>query len=142
MTEVGVDAVLGWQSARSVAKWTDRTLARWQATARAAAKQSRRAWVPAVEGPVSTAQLAQRVTAAAVAVVLHEDGAAPLAGLALPEAGDLLLVVGPEGGIGDDELAVLTGAGAQVCRLGAHVLRTSTAGVAAVSVLSAMRRWR
>ena len=142
MTEVGVDAVIGWQAERSVAKWTDRTHGRWVATARAAAKQSRRAWVPDVEGPVSTGQLAARVGAAALAVVLHEDATDPLASLTLPSEGDVLLVVGPEGGIGEGELAVLLDAGARTRRLGPHVLRTSTAGVAAISVLSAMRRWR
>ena len=142
MTEVGVDAVIGWQAARSVAKWTDRTRPRWEATARAAAKQSRRAWVPDVEGPLSTGQLGERVAATALVLVLHEDASKPLATVTLPDQGEVLLVVGPEGGIGDDELAALTAAGAHECRLGPHVLRTSTAGVAAISVLSAMRRWR
>ena len=142
MTEIGVDAVIGWQAERSVAKWTDRTHARWVATARAAAKQSRRAWVPDIEGPLSTRQLAERVAAVSVAVVLHEQADVPLATLALPADGDVLLVVGPEGGISDDELGVLVGAGARSCWLGPHVLRTSTAGVAGLSVLSAMRRWR
>ena len=142
MTEVGVDAVIGWQAERSVAKWTDRTHGRWTATARAAAKQSRRPWVPDVHGPLSTRQLADRVGSAALAVVLHEEATDPLATVTLPADGEVLLVVGPEGGVGDAELAMLTDAGARTCRLGPYVLRTSTAGVAAISVLSAMRRWR
>lgn len=142
MTEVGVDAVVGWQAARSVAKWTDRTQLRWAATARAASKQARRAWVPEVAGPVTTEALAARAAGAALAVVLHEDADEPLAARAVPEAGEVLLVVGPEGGIAGEELDVLLAAGAVACRLGPHVLRTSTAGVAAVSVLSAKRRWR
>ena len=142
MTEVGVDAVIGWQAARSVATWTDRTHARWVATVRAGAKQSRRAWVPEVEGALSTAALAERLGSVALAVVLQHRADEPLATVSLPTDGDVLLVVGPEGGVGDDELALLTGAGARTFRLGPHVLRTSTAGVAAISVLSAMRRWR
>ena len=142
MTEVGVDRVIGWQAARSVAKWTDRTQARWVATARAAAKQSRRAWVPEIEGPLSTVQLVDRAAAATLAVVLHEGATEPLAALALPPEGDVLLIVGPEGGVSDDEFTALVGAGAHDCRLGPHVVRTSTAGVAALSVLSATRRWR
>ena len=142
MTEVGVDGVLGWQAARSVAKWTDRTQARWSATARAAAKQARRAWLPEVAGPLSTAALAERAAGAALAVVLHEDATEPLVARACPDEGDVLVVVGPEGGITADELDVLTAAGAVACRLGPHVLRTSTAGVAALSVLSAATRWR
>jgi len=142
MTEVGVDEVIGWQAARSVAKWTDRTHARWAATARAAAKQARRAWVPQVTGPLTTTALAERAAGAALAVVLHEDATQPLTGTALPDDGDVLVVVGPEGGIAADELDALVAGGAVACHLGPHVLRTSTAGVAALSVLSADRRWR
>jgi len=142
MTEVGVDIVIGWQAARSIAKWTDRTGERWRATARAAAKQSRRAWVPEVDGSVSTAELADRVPAADLAIVLTEDATEPLTEVSVPDAGGVLLVVGPEGGIAPEELDRLVAAGARPCRLGPHVLRTSTAGVAALSVLSAQRRWR
>ena len=142
MTEVGVDEVVGWEAVRCVAKWTDRTAAKWQATARAATKQARRPWLPRIAGPVSTAQLADRVAAAELAVVLHEDADVPLASLSTPAAGSVLVVVGPEGGITDEELALLASAGARTCRLGSAVLRSSTAGVAALSVLSAQSRWR
>lgn len=142
MTEVGVDEVIGWQASRSVARWTDRTSARWDATARAAAKQSRRAWIPAVSGPMSSAALAERLRAAASAVVLHAEGEEPLTSLQLPACGDVVLVVGPEGGVTADELALFTAAGARTCRLGSSVLRASTAGTAALSVLSAAERWR
>ena len=142
MTEVGVDEVIGWQASRSVAKWTERTQARWSATARAAAKQARRAWVPDVSGPLATTALAQRAAGAALAVVLHEDARQPLTSCTVPGSGQVLLVVGPEGGIAADELDALVAAGAVPCRLGPHVLRTSTAGVAALSVLSAAARWR
>lgn len=141
MTELGVDVVIGWQAARSIARWTDRTGERWRSTVRTAAKQSRRAWVPEVEGPLSTPQLAARVRVAPLAVVLHEQAPQPLTAVALPVAGEVLLVVGPEGGVAADELEALVAAGAQQCRLGRHVLRTSTAGAAALSVLSARRRW-
>ncbi|HEU5033155.1 MAG TPA: 16S rRNA (uracil(1498)-N(3))-methyltransferase [Mycobacteriales bacterium] len=150
MTEVGVDEVVGWEAARSVARWTERTSAKWHATVREAAKQSRRSWVPAVAGPLSTTQVAQRLEAAALAVVLHEDGSERLADIAdrregpggLPRAGEVVLVVGPEGGVAAEELERFAAVGARVCRLGESVLRTSTAGVAALSVLSAAERWR
>ena len=142
MTEVGVDVVVGWQSARSVAKWSDRTETRWTATARSAAKQARRAWLPEIVAAVTTQGLAERVSAASLAVVLHEAADRPLAALDLPPDGEVLIVVGPEGGVASEELDLLTATGAQVCRLGRNVLRTSTAGVAAISVLSAGSRWR
>jgi 16S rRNA (uracil1498-N3)-methyltransferase len=142
MTEVGVDEVVGWQSSRSVAKWTDRTAAKWQSTARAAAKQSRSPWVPVVRGPASAADVAVQLRAAPLAVVLHESATDSLTSVELPATGEVVVVVGPEGGIADQELDAFRAAGAVVCRLGDTVLRSSTAGVAALSVLSAKSRWR
>jgi 16S rRNA (uracil1498-N3)-methyltransferase len=84
----------------------------------------------------------RRLAAASLAVVLHEEAADPLAALAVPAAGDVVVVVGPEGGLSAGEVETFRAAGAQVCRLGEAVLRTSTAGVAALSVLSAAGRWR
>lgn len=139
MTEVGVDAFVPWQAARSVARWKKD---RWTAVAREAAKQSRRAWFPTVAGQASTAGVCGLLGQAALSVVLHEAATEPLVAVELPAAGDVVLVVGPEGGITEDELAAFAAAGAQVCRLGSTVLRTSTAGVAAAAVLSARTgRW-
>jgi 16S rRNA (uracil1498-N3)-methyltransferase len=142
MTEVGVDEIVAWTAARSIARPTERTLERWSTTAREAAKQSRRAWVPQVAGSLSTEAVCARLGAASLAVVLHEDATESLASLPLPAAGDVVLVVGPEGGLTEAEVAKLQGAGAHVNRLGGAVLRTSTAGVAAIGVLSAAGRWR
>ena len=109
-TEAGVDAVLPWRAARCVARWDagprgEKALARWRTTAREAAKQARRAWVPVIEEPMTAAALARRVAQARVALVLHESAADGLASLDLPADGDLLLVVGPEGGIADDAVS-------------------------------------
>jgi 16S rRNA (uracil1498-N3)-methyltransferase len=146
MTEVGVDAVVPWSAERSITKWQgdrgQRALGKWRATAREAAKQSRRGWLPEIAELASTAVLAQRVTAAALAIVLEADAQAKLHQLALPEAGDILVVVGPEGGISQAERAALGAAGAVAARLGPTVLRTSTAGAAAATVLlSRTTRW-
>jgi 16S rRNA (uracil1498-N3)-methyltransferase len=145
LTEVGVDAVLPWAAQRCVVQWSgdraERSRARWAAHAREAAKQAGRARVPQIEDLADTARLARRVSAATLAVVLHESATQPLP-VELPEAGEVLLVVGPEGGVSEAELTVLTAAGARVCRLGPEILRTSTAGVVALAVLSARtRRW-
>jgi 16S rRNA (uracil1498-N3)-methyltransferase len=136
MTEVGVDEIIPWAAARSVAKWSGgRPLQRWRATAREAAKQARRSWVPVVSESVRTADLAGPL------LVLHEEAVAPLSTIDLPP-GDLTLVVGPEGGITPDELAALESRGARPVRLGPEVLRTSTAGVAALAALSVrVGRW-
>jgi 16S rRNA (uracil1498-N3)-methyltransferase len=146
MTEVGVDAVVPWAAARCVAQWRGergaKALGRWRATAREAAKQARRPRVPEVLDLVTTRGLVA-LAGAATTYVLHEEADEPLAGAALPGAGDVLLVVGPEGGVAPEELAALEGAGARPVRLGAEVLRTSTAGTAALAVLAVRTgRWR
>ena len=146
MTEGGVDVIVPWAARRCVTRWEgargDRALARWRAAAAQAAKQSRRAWLPEVTALASTGDLVRRVAAASLAVLL--DPAAPLAlsGLDLPAGGDILLIVGPEGGVSPDETAQLAQAGAVPARLGPHVLRASSAGlVAAAIVASRSGRW-
>lgn len=146
MTEVGVDVIVPWSAARCVTQWraerADKALSRWRAAAREAAKQSRRAWWPEVRPLAGTAAVAELIRGAALAVTLHESASAPLVGVGMPTAGDVVLVVGPEGGIADDELALFTEAGGEPRRLGPSVLRTSTAGtVAAALVLAATPRW-
>ena len=145
-TEAGVDAILPWRAARCVARWDagprgDKALARWRSTVREAAKQARRPWVPDVAEPVTTAALAARLPVAAL--VLHESASGGLTEVDLPRTGDLLLVVGPEGGITDDELAALTAAGARPVRLGPEVLRASTAAAVALGALAVLTgRWQ
>jgi 16S rRNA (uracil1498-N3)-methyltransferase len=146
LTEVGVDRIVPWAASRSVAVWkgerATKSHAKWQATAREAAKQSRRSWLPTVTPLASTADLAAVVAEADLAVVLHEDATAPLSAIDVPASGRIVVVVGPEGGIAPDELAVLEAVGARTVRLGAEVLRTSTAGVVAVAaLLSRTPRW-
>lgn len=148
-TEVGADAFVAWQASRCVARWDgaakiDKGLRRWSAVARSAARQSRRPYIPTVDGVVSTADLVDRVRALppGTALVLHESASRPLADLSLA-AEALTLVVGPEGGIDDDELAALTAAGAVEVRLGPTVLRTSTAAAVALGALGVLTpRWR
>lgn len=171
MTETGVDEIVPWSAGRSITVWKgDRgTKARdkWAATAREAAKQARRAWLPTVApAALSTARVAQRIRGeaaalpdgavaglsgdaaaglpggAAAAFVLHEEATDRLTHVPLPAAGEIILVVGPEGGVTPAEVDAFTEAGARPVRLGDLVLRTSTAGVAALSVLSArLGRW-
>jgi 16S rRNA (uracil1498-N3)-methyltransferase len=146
-TEAGADAVLPWRAGRSVARWDDgprgaKALARWQTTARAAAKQARRAWVPTVSAPVDTAGLAAAAKDTALTLVLEGTAGRRLTEVNLPAEGDLLLVVGPEGGITEDEFDALTGVGAVPVRLGPTVLRTSTAAAVALGALGVLTaRW-
>jgi 16S rRNA (uracil1498-N3)-methyltransferase len=146
MTEGGVDVIVPWTAQRCVTRWEgargDRALARWRAAAAQAAKQSRRAWLPEVTAPASTADLVRRVAAASLAVLLDPATPVPLSGMDLPGGGEILLIVGPEGGVSPGEITQLTGAGAALARLGPTVLRTSSAGlVAAAVVASRAGRW-
>lgn len=145
-TEAGVDAVVPWAASRSIVVWSgergERARLRWVSAAREAAKQSRRAWVPEVAAASSTADVVTLLRGCACALVLHESAAQALAAVELPLTGDIAVVIGPEGGVTDGELASFATAGALSVRLGTSVLRTSTAGVAAVSALSVrMSRW-
>ncbi|KAA1426201.1 16S rRNA (uracil(1498)-N(3))-methyltransferase [Nocardioides antri] len=146
LTEVGAARIVPWAATRSVAVWKGeraaKSHAKWQTTAREAAKQSRRAWHPVVHPLANAAEVASLISGADLAVVLHEDATEPLGALAVPDLGEIVVVVGPEGGITDEEVATFVAAGAVAVRLGDEVLRTSTAGVAAVAgLLARTPRW-
>ncbi|WAA64659.1 16S rRNA (uracil(1498)-N(3))-methyltransferase [Microbacterium oxydans] len=142
--ELGVDEIVPWQASRSVSRWEGpkavKGRERWATIVREAAKQAHRAWLPEVAAPVSTKQLAER--AGSQRVLLLDPTASVRLSEIEPDGRDLVLVVGPEGGISDEELDRLTEAGAERVLLGDTVLRTSTAGPAAIAVLSvALGRW-
>lgn len=148
LTEVGVDAIVPWQAQNCVTRWSgergEKAHTKWVANAREAAKQSRRSWLPVVESPCSTAQVCDQVRAArergAAVWLLHEaaDRDEPPA----LDAPEVWLIVGPEGGVSDQEVDALSTAGAIPVRLGSTVFRTSTAGVVAAAVVSTLTgRW-
>ncbi|KJL39803.1 16S rRNA (uracil(1498)-N(3))-methyltransferase [Microbacterium trichothecenolyticum] len=146
-TELGVDEIVPWQAARSVSRWDAakavKGRARWATIVREAAKQAHRVWVPAVAELTTTAALARRAPESVV-LVLEPTATERLSALAVEpdEERDIVLVVGPEGGIAPEELDALASAGARLVRLGDTVLRTSTAGPAALAVVStALGRW-
>jgi len=146
LTEIGVDEIVPWAASRCVSVWRGeraaKSHAKWESTAREAAKQARRSWFPVVPPLASTADVVSLLASADLAVVLHEKGEVALAALPVPGSGRIVVVVGPEGGISPEELAAFAAAGVRSARLGAEVLRTSTAGVAAVSALLARTsRW-
>lgn len=149
-TEAGADEFVAWQAARCVARWdaarADKGLRRWRAVVRSAARQARRAHIPPVTGPVSSEELVRRVAddvaAGGVVLLLHEQATGSVAEHVTAQARSLTLIVGPEGGLTDDEVDALTGAGAAAVRLGPTIMRTSTAAavaLGAVGVLTA--RW-
>jgi 16S rRNA (uracil1498-N3)-methyltransferase len=144
-TELGVDRIVPWAASRCVTRWredrVEKGVAKWRSAARAASKQSRRPRVPEITGPMTTREVCGLLGDADLAVVLHEQARRPLAELQIPRSGTVAVVVGPEGGLTDGEVVAFRAAGAQAVRLGAEVLRTSTAGAAALAALSARTRW-
>lgn len=146
-TEAGADGFVAWQSERCVARWdgaakVEKGLRRWSAVARSAARQSRRPYVPSVSGPVSTAELVASI-GAGVTLVLHESAEVALRDVISESTEAVTLIVGPEGGITDGEVAALVAAGAIAVRLGPSVLRTSTAAAVALGALGVLTpRWQ
>ena len=146
MTEVGVDVIVPWSAANCVARWTPersiKGVAKWRSVARSATKQSRRARVPEVCSLHSTSELAPWIEASSLPLLLDESSEVPLASVPLPETGDIVLIVGPEGGVSAEEREHLRAMGVHAVRLGPTVLRTSTAGaVGAAVVASRTPRW-
>lgn len=154
MTEAGVDAVVPWAAERCVTRWKGeraaKSLRKWRASAREAAKQARRSRIPEVGSLAGREEVAALLAGASLGLVLHEQGTVRLSGVELPAdearpgepAEGIVLVVGPEGGFTDTELSAFERAGALRALLGPTVLRTSTAGVAALAVLQARcGRW-
>ena len=144
LTELGVDEVVPWQSTRSVVKWApdkvERALARWRSIVREATKQSRRFRVPRVSPPLTTAELALRVPEPALTLVLHEGATEWISQVTPPVEGEVMLIVGPEGGLTPEELELFAEAGGRQVLVADGVLRTSTAGTVALAQLQALER--
>jgi 16S rRNA (uracil1498-N3)-methyltransferase len=144
-TELGVDRIVPWAAARCITRWRDdrvaKGVAKWRSAAHAASKQSRRPHVPEVTDLMTTREVCGLLGDADLALVLHEQARRPLTDLPIPDSGTVVVVVGPEGGLTDGEVVAFRAAGAEAIRLGPEVLRTSTAGAAALAALSARTRW-
>lgn len=158
-TQIGVDAIIPWQSDRSIARWKEgRTDRKWLQVIQSATEQSRRSWRPQLADHVSSKQIAAICKRANVhgdlVIVLHQDASESWSGI--EEAADAMearclsdarprtisVIVGPEGGISDDEIALFKDSGAKCCVLGSNILRASCAGAVALSLLSrALGRW-
>ena len=137
LTELGVDEIIAWQAFRSVVRWekkADKGIAKWQSTVREASKQSRRLVIPEISY-ADAAQIAKRISEADCALILHEDSKTGLSEIELPKSGEILFVIGPEGGISPEEVEQFESAGGKLVGLGEQVLRTSTAGLVALSQL-------
>ena len=146
MTEIGVDVVTPWAAERCVTRWkadrAERAHRKWCDSAMAAAKQSRRCRVPRISALATSSEVCSIVESAALALLLDEEASSPLADITPPISGDIVLIVGPEGGVSTSEATAFVAAGARAVALGSNILRTSTAGAAALAALAVITgRW-
>jgi 16S rRNA (uracil1498-N3)-methyltransferase len=145
LVESGVDLIIPWQADRSISKWQKDSLAKWQNVAVAATKQSRRFRTPEIIDGLSLSELLEIESANSAVLVMHESATTKLSEVVTSKFADMseiLIVIGPEGGISESELVVLKGAGAHIVGLGPEVFRSAHAGGAALSAVSALiGRW-
>lgn len=141
-TELGASKIVPWSADRSVSRWEGKKREtgreRWQQIVLEAAKQSLRSFIPEVLPVVNSAELAKQLTEFDLVLVLDPAGTKSLAALELPAAGQVAVVVGPEGGISTEELALFSNF--ETVSLGNNILRTSTAGPAVIAALTLGRK--
>lgn len=145
-TQAGADHIIPWEAERCIAKWqgAKRTKGRkkWEDAAIASAKQSRRVRIPTITEPMNTQQLCEYLQqSGALKLVLHEDATTGIADTPLQEAEEIILIIGPEGGIGEAECERLRSAGATLVALGPEVLRTASAAMVACAAIGVLARW-
>ena len=145
LVESGVDLIIPWQADRSISKWQKDSLGKWQSAAVAATKQSRRFRKPEIIDGLSLSELLEIESENSAFLVMHESATTKLSEVVTSKFADMseiIIVIGPEGGISDSELALLEGAGAHIVGLGPEVFRSAHAGGAALSAVSALiGRW-
>jgi 16S rRNA (uracil1498-N3)-methyltransferase len=134
-TEGGADRIVMWKASRSIGK-ADEKIEKLQNTAREASKQSRRFRIPHVIGVASTDQIVDEIAKSDLALVFHESAISPLSKIVRPGAARVLIIIGPEGGLTDDELETFASAGAQVVLMGRPILRSAHAGLAALAAVN------
>jgi len=135
LTEAGVDVIVPWAATRSIGKGTDK----FAVTAREASKQSRRFRIPEVTPLATTNQICEAIKLSDLAIAFHESATHKLSDqISSHNVQHLLIIIGPEGGITDEELAAFEAAGAKVALMGRPILRSAHAGIAAVSAVSAL----
>jgi 16S rRNA (uracil1498-N3)-methyltransferase len=143
ITAAGVDQVIPWQAERSISKWQDDSERKWLITIKESCKQSRRIKVPRLRQVMNTTSLAKEFNSKNLGLVFHESGQVKFADAQFGSNLDAVyLIIGPEGGITDNELSIFQGAGSMILRLGPTVLRSAHAGFAALAaVQTKLGRW-
>ena len=142
LTQVGADEIIPWQSQHSIGKFDDKSLSKWQSAARESSRQSRRVRIPVISNAYSTESLISKIKGLQNIFVLHESADNRLSQIEINQEADVILIVGPEGGLSEIEVNAFVTAGAKIVRLGESVLRAANAGAAAASVvMSRTGKW-
>ncbi|CAN2189417.1 16S ribosomal RNA methyltransferase RsmE [Candidatus Nanopelagicaceae bacterium] len=134
-TEGGVDRIVMWKAARSIGR-ADEKIEKLQQTAREASKQSRRFRIPAVSGVATTENIVDEIAKSDLALVFHESATMKLSQVVVPGAKKVIAIIGPEGGLTDEEIDTFAAAGAKVVHMGRPVLRSAHAGLAALAAVN------
>jgi len=141
LTEAGADRIVFWSSARSIGK-ADKTLDKLDVTVREASKQARRFRIPEIVGPLTTAQVVDEIARTDIAVLFHESATSKLSAIAAPAVKKALIIIGPEGGITDEELETFTASGAKFALMGRPIFRSAHAGIAGLAaVQTLLKSW-
>ena len=141
--EAGVDRIIPWQSERSISKWQSDSEQKWQVGIKQSCKQARQIRLPQLMQVMSTAEVIKRIGEGGFGIVFHEEESTKFSELTIPNSqSSVYLVIGPEGGISEQELLSFQNNGSKVVRLGDTVLRSAHAGFAALSaVQTKLGRW-
>ena len=141
LTEAGADRLVFWSSARSIGK-ADETLDKLDVTVREASKQARRFRIPEIVGPLTTAQVIDEIARTDIAVLFHESATSKLSAITAPKVAKALIIIGPEGGITDEELEAFTSSGAKIALMGRPIFRSAHAGIAGLAaVQTLLKSW-
>jgi 16S rRNA (uracil1498-N3)-methyltransferase len=141
LTEAGADRLVFWSSARSIGK-ADKTLDKLDVTVREASKQARRFRIPEIVGPLTTAQVIDEIARTDIAFLFHESATSKLSAIAAPAVKKALIIIGPEGGITDEELEAFTSSGAKIALMGRPIFRSAHAGIAGLAaVQTLLKSW-
>jgi 16S rRNA (uracil1498-N3)-methyltransferase len=141
LTEAGADRIVFWSSARSIGK-ADKTLDKLDVTVREASKQARRFRIPEIIGPLTTAQVIDEIARTDIAVLFHESATSKLSAITAPKVAKALIIIGPEGGITDEELEAFTSSGAKIALMGRPIFRSAHAGIAGLAaVQTLLKSW-
>lgn len=138
LTAAGADVIVPWLASLSVSR--TEVISKFAMTAREASKQTRRLFIPEIHSTVKENGVVDLIKGADLALVFHESAQVKLSSVVDSSENyqNVVIIIGPEGGITDSELKSFQTAGAKIVGLGRPVLRSAHAGIAALSAINSL----